>query len=174
MNNFLGYYSSKLGRRGIWCFWDDILQRMKYIQWIRWASSRWGLSGGQRRPGRWSGRSRWWWWGWTWRGWWCRLRWPEWGKVYVAERDLHWRMVFGGYDAVGVVALSRQVDVSQLLVNVQASLHLAFQCSLSAGFHRIWLLIFNYLLIYHLSTFILQPTLWPSFLPPSLKNASYF
>lgn len=44
-------------------------------------------------------------------------------------------MVLGGEHSVGEVALAREVDVGQLVLEVQASLHFGVVVACSAGFH---------------------------------------
>ena len=44
-------------------------------------------------------------------------------------------MILGGDDFVGVVALSGEVDVGHVFIEVDAPLHSGFHSSFSAGFH---------------------------------------
>jgi hypothetical protein len=57
-------------------------------------------------------------------------------------------VVLGGDDAVSVVALAGQVDVSHLVVLVDGALHLRFLVASAAGLH-LWQI--NYLLFNILS-----------------------
>ena len=60
--------------------------------------------------------------------------------VEVADGQLHWGVVLGGDDAVGVVALAWQEDVGDFALVVDGALHSGLEVSVSACFH--WLQIF--------------------------------